>query len=110
MPNVGLFELLVIGFILLVVIGLVVMIVVFATRAARNREVAPLAGVDTVEGRAQAVRGVVDGHPAGTGPARASQLIEVRLHELDDLRARGVISYDEYVAARQRAIDGRSAG
>jgi len=103
-----LFALLVIGFIALAAVVLVVMIVFFAVTVSRNREVARLAGVDTVEGRAQAVRSVVDGFAAqagGPAPA-ASRSIETRLHELEGLRARGVISYDEYLSARQRAIEG----
>lgn len=109
MFDLGLFELLIIGFIAVVVIGLVVMVIVFATTASRNREVARLAGVDAVQGQAQAFRGVVDALAAGAAAPRTSQMIEARLQELDDLRSRGVISYDEYVAARQRAIEGRSA-
>jgi uncharacterized membrane protein len=78
-----LLDMIVIGFILLAVVVVAVIVVVFATRGSRDGEV-PRA------------------------PA-AEHLIEARLHELEGLRARGVISYDEYVAARQRAIDGLSA-
>jgi uncharacterized membrane protein YqiK len=111
MFGLDLLTLLVIGFVLVVAVVLVVIVVFFVVTASRNREVARLAGVDTVGGQAQAVRSIVGGFAAQSGnpvPA-AAQSIEVRLHELDSLRARGVISYDEYVAARQRAIDGRPA-
>lgn len=108
MFGLDLFALLVIGFMALVAVVVVVMIVFFVSNASRNREVARLAGVDTVAGHAQAARSIVGGFAAQAGaqlPA-AARSVEARLQELDNLRARGVISYDEYVAARQRAIDG----
>jgi len=103
--------LLVIGFIALAAVVLVVIVIFFVSSASRNREAARLAGVDTAEGQAQVVRSIVGGFAAqADAPVPgAAQSIEVRLHELQGLRTRGVISYDEYVAARQRAIDGMSA-
>ncbi len=111
MFGLDLFPLLVIGSIAVVALVLVVIIVVFVTTTSRNREVARLAGVDTVQGQAQAVRSTVGGFAAqARSQVPAESLpVEERLQELDRLRARGVISYDEYVAARQRTIDGRPA-
>jgi hypothetical protein len=96
MFGLDLFELLVIGFIAAMAVVLVAVIVVVVSTASRNREGARLTGVDTIQGQ-------------GPPVPSATRSIEARLQELDSLRARGVISYDEYVAARQRAIDGQSA-
>jgi len=111
MFGLDLLALLVIGFIALAAVVVAVLIVVFSLTASRNREAARRAGVDTVEGRAQPVRSVVDGYAVQAAPPlpAASQSIEARLHELEGLRARRVISYDEYVSARQRAIEGSTS-
>lgn len=111
MFGLDLFALLVIGFIALAAVVVVVLIVFFAITASRNREVARLAGVDTGQGKAQAIQSIVGGSAAHAGPPvpAAPQSIEARLHELDGLRSRGVISYDAYVSARQRAIEGSTS-
>lgn len=111
MFGLSLFALLVIGFIALAAVIVVVVIVVFVITASRNREVGRLAGVDTVQGQARPIQGVVGGPAGRAGPSMpaASHSIKVRLLELDGLRSRGVISYDEYVSARQRAIEGSTS-
>lgn len=111
MFGLDLFALLVFGFIALAAMIVVVVIVVFVITASRNREGARLAGVDTVQGEAQAIRSIVGGFAEQAGPPMppAPQSIEVRLLELDSLRSRDVISYDEYLAARQRAIQGSTS-
>jgi hypothetical protein len=98
MFGLDLLALLIIGFLALVAVVLVVLIVFFSVTAARRRDAAQLAGVVSAGGMDPQLQ-----------PGPPATAIEARLRELDDLRARGVISYDEYVAARQRAIEGRPA-
>jgi hypothetical protein len=99
MFGLDLMTMLIIGVLALGALVLVALIVAFSVRGARRRDAAQLA----VPGG-----GGPPAAPVQAGPPATA--IEVRLRELDSLRARGVISYDEYVAARQRAIEGRPAG
>lgn len=99
MFGLDLLTMLIIGVLSLGALIVVALIIAFSVRGARRRDAAQFA----VPGGG--------GPPAAQVPAGPpATAIEVQLRELDSLRARGVISFDEYVAARQRAIEGRPAG
>jgi len=81
----------------LLFVAAVVLIVVMAVRNARKaREL----GHDPLTMQTELVARAMDSPLLAT-----PKPLEQRLAELDDLRARGVISEDEHRAARQRAIE-----
>lgn len=89
-----------IGFVVfgLLFVAVVVFIIVAVTRNARKaREL----GHDPLTMETELTARAIDSRLlAGPRP------VEARLAELDDLRARGVITEDEYRVARQKAIGG----
>ena len=94
-------ELLLVGIFALVpllVVGVVVFVVVSAVR---SRRVLAEAGLDPLAAQAQLAARLANG-PLAT----QQKTLEQRLSELDDLRARGVISESEHAASRAAALLG----
>lgn len=88
MSNIGPVELVVV-FLFLVVVAVIVVVAVVSSRAAERK------------------RQLARQRAGAAGPTAPPGSIEARLLELGSLRTRGVITDDEYVAARRRAIDGQ---
>jgi len=93
-----------VAFLVLFGIAFVAVVIVMIVSVTKNVRVARRGGMDPWTTQSElAVRAA---NSQLLAPAAATQTIEQRLAEVDDLARRGVISADEHAAARARILAG----
>ncbi len=92
------FGVVIVLFVLLFVAAVVFIVVTVVRNANRARAL----GHDPLTMQTELAARVIDSPLLAAAP---KPTLEQRLAELDDLRSRGVLTEDEYRAARQKAID-----